>query len=229
MPVEAITEALWGSAPPRSAPVAVRSYIRWLRLALGSTGRERISTQPRGYLIRVADGELDLARFEQLLASARAAAHSGFWDQAAGQARDALANWRGEPLADIESDTLALREVPRLAESRLQAVEIRINADLWLGGHANVTAELQHLCAAHPLREHLHALLMLALYRCGRQADALAAYQHLRTMLVDELGADPGPELQTLHQQILDADPALAARQPARQRRRRPGPAGGRG
>ncbi len=229
VPVEAITEALWGSAPPRSAPVAVRSYIRWLRLALGPAGRERISTQPRGYLIRVAEGELDLARFEHLLASARAAAHNGLWDEAAGQARDALSNWRGEPLADIESDTLALREVPRLAELRLQAMEIRINADLCQGGHAGVTAELQHLCAVHPLREHLHALLMLALYRCGRQAEALAAYELLRTMLVEELGADPGPELQTLHRQILGADPALAAPQPAAAAvaGARPGPAGG--
>ena len=94
-------------------------------------------------------------------------------------------------------------------------MEIRINADLRQGGHTGVTAELQHLCAVHPLRERLHALLMLALYRCGRQAEALAAYQHLRTMLVEELGAEPGPELQTLHQQILGADPALAAPQPA--------------
>jgi DNA-binding SARP family transcriptional activator/tetratricopeptide (TPR) repeat protein len=215
VPVEVITQALWGPAPPRSAPVAIRSYIRWLRLALGPAGWERISTQPCGYLIRVADGELDLARFEHLLASARAAARSGSWQDAAGQARAALSCWRGEPLADIESDTLVLREAPRLAELRLQAVETRIDADLRLGGHAEVSAELQHLCAAHPLREHLHALLMLALYRCGRQAEALAAYQHLRAILVEELGADPGTELQTLHQQILSADPALAARQPA--------------
>src|SRR5215470_15961024 len=214
VPVEAIIEALWGHAPPQSAAVAVRGYIRWLRLALGQAGRERITTQPRGYLIRVADGELDLARFEDLLASARAAARRGSWEEAAGQARAALSCWRGEPLADIQSDTLALREAPRLAELRLQAVETRIDADVRLGGHVEVTAELQYLCAAHPLREHLHALLMLALYRCGRQAEALAAYQDLRETLVEELGADPGTELQTLHRQILGADPALAVRQP---------------
>jgi DNA-binding SARP family transcriptional activator len=215
VPVGAITQALWGPAPPRSAPVAIRSYIRWLRLAFGQAGQERIITRPRRYLIRVADGELDLARFEHLLASARAAARSGCWQEAAGQAREALSCWRGEPLADIESDTLAQREATRLAELRLQAVETRIDADLRLGGHAEVTAELQHLCAAHPLHEHLRALLMLALYRCGRQAEALAVYQHLRAMLVEELGADPGAELQELHQQILGADPALAAPQPA--------------
>ena len=140
---------------------------------------------------------------------------SGSWQEAAGRAREALSCWRGEPLADIESDTLTLREAPRLAELRLQAVETRIDADVRLGGHAEVTAELQHLCEAHPLREHLHGLLMLALYRCGRQAEALAAYQHLRAMLVEELGAEPGAELQMMHQQILGADPALAAPQPA--------------
>jgi DNA-binding SARP family transcriptional activator/tetratricopeptide (TPR) repeat protein len=228
VPVEAITDALWGPAPPRSAPVAIRSYIRWLRLALGQAGRERIRTQPRGYLIRVADGELDMARFERLLASARAAARSGCWPEAAGQARAALSCWRGEPLADIASDALALRQAPRLAELRLHAVQTRIDADLRLGGHAEVTPELQHLCAAHPLREHLHALLMLALYRCGRQAEALAAYQQLRATLAEELGADPGTELQTLHQQILRADPALVARRPAAEPmpRAKPGVAG---
>ena len=131
------------------------------------------------------------------------------------EARDALSNWRGEPLADIESDTPALREVPRLAELRLQAMEIRIDADLRQGGHTGVTAELPHLCAVHPLREHLHALLMLALYRSGRQAEALAAYEHLRTMLVEELGADPALSC--------DAAPADPRRRP---RPGRPPPAG---
>jgi DNA-binding SARP family transcriptional activator len=213
--VEAITEALWGPAPPQSAPVAIRGYVRWLRLAFGPAGRDRIITEPHGYLIRVADDEFDLTRFDLLVVSARAAARSGNWQDAADGARAALSFWRGEPLADIESDALARREIPRLSELRLQAVEIRIEAELQLGRHAEVTAELQHLCAAHPMREHLHALLMLALYRCGRQAEALAAYQRVRAVLVDELGADPGSELQILHQRILAAHPALAAGQPA--------------
>ena len=209
-PVEEITEALWGPASPTSAPVAVRSYIRGLRLALGPAGRDRISTAPRGYLIRVGDGELDVARFEDLLASARAAARGESWQQAAEQARQALSWWRGEPLADIESQALALRDAPRLAELRLQAAEIRIDADLRLGGHSEVLAELPGLCAAHPLREHLHGLLMRALYQCGRQAEALAAYQHARNKLVEELGVEPGAELRELHRRILSADPALA-------------------
>jgi DNA-binding SARP family transcriptional activator/tetratricopeptide (TPR) repeat protein len=215
VPVETIAEVLWGATPPRSAWVGIRSYIRWLRQAFGEAGQQRIITQPRGYLIRVTDGELDIDRFGHLLASAQAAGRSGSWPAAADQARQALSWWRGEPLADVESDTLALREAPRLAEMRLQATEIRIEADLRLGGHTEVAAEAQHLCAAHPLREHLHALSMLALYRCGRQAEALAAYQHVRSTLVSELGAEPGTELQTLHQQILRADSALTAPQPA--------------
>jgi DNA-binding SARP family transcriptional activator len=226
---EAITAALWAPAPPVSAPIAVRSYIRELRQALGQAGRERISTQPRGYLISVAEGELDVAQFEQLLASARAAARDERWAEAVGRAGEALSWWRGEPLADIESDLLASRDVPRLAELRMQAIETRIDAELRLGGHGEAVADLQRLCAAHPLREHVHALLMLALYRSGRQAEALAAYQQVRAVLVEELGAEPGTELQTLHQQILAADPVPAgsAARTGTADGARPGAAGG--
>jgi DNA-binding SARP family transcriptional activator/tetratricopeptide (TPR) repeat protein len=211
---DAITEVLWAEQPPRSAPVAVRNHVRRLRQALGEAGVRRIVTEPRGYRIRVADGELDLAVFERLLASARAAVQGCLWERAAGQAAAALGLWRGEPLADVHSQALTLREVPRLAELRLQAQEISVRAGLQLGAHDEVAAELARLAAAHPLREHLHALLMLALYRCGRQADALAAYQNVRRVLVHELGAEPGAELQGLHQQILAADPALSLRPP---------------
>ena len=119
----------------------------------------------------------------------------------------ALALWRGEPLADVESETLALHEVPRLAEFGLQVVELRIDAELRLGRYGVVIAELELMAAAHPLREHLHALLMRALYRDGRQAEALAAYQHARRVVVDELGAEPGAELRELHRQILATGP----------------------
>jgi DNA-binding SARP family transcriptional activator len=211
VPTEEIAEALWGTGPPPSAPVTIRNYVKRLRQALGDAGRARISVQPRGYLISVGAGELDTSRFEALLESAQAAARDGCWDTAADQARAALALWRGEPLADVESDALAVREVPRLAEMRLQALEVRTGADLHLGRHAEVTAELQDLVRAHPLREHMPALLMLALYQSGRQGEALAAYQHARKILVGELGTEPGADLQALHQQILAADPALAA------------------
>jgi tetratricopeptide (TPR) repeat protein len=166
-------------------------------------------------MVRVDPGELDVARFEVLLDGARNCARSDSWEGAANQARAALALWHGEPLADVESEALALSEVPRLTELRLQASELRVDAELRLGRHGEVIAELERLAAAHPLREHLHALLMLALYRDGRQAEALAVYQHARRVLVDELGAEPGAELRALHRQILTASPALAAPEPA--------------
>jgi DNA-binding SARP family transcriptional activator/tetratricopeptide (TPR) repeat protein len=209
VPVEDLAETLWGSAPPPSARVTVQNYVVRLRKALGEEGHSRIGTQPRGYVISVAVGELDMTRFEVLLGAARQAARDGSWDTAAAQARAALALWRGEPLADVESELLALREVPRLADLRLQALETRIDGDLHLGWHAEVIGELRQLAAGHPLREHLHALLMLALYREGRQAEALAAYHAARRVLVEELGSEPCRELRGLHQQILAADPAL--------------------
>src|SRR5262249_46241291 len=154
-----LAEALWGPAPPPSARVTVQNYVVRLRKALAATGQALISTQPGGYLISKAAGELDVTRFEALVAAARAAARGGSWDAAASQAAAALALWRGEPLADAGSEFLAAREAPRLAELRLQALETRIGARLHLGHHADVIAELQHLAAGYPLREHLHALL----------------------------------------------------------------------
>jgi DNA-binding SARP family transcriptional activator/Tfp pilus assembly protein PilF len=214
VPVEDLAETLWGTAPPPSARVTVQNYVVRLRRALGDEGRSRIGTRPRGYVINVAAGELDVTRFEVLLDAARQAARDGSWDTAAAQARAALALWRGEPLADVESELLAVREVPRLADLRLRALEIRIEADLHLGRHAEVIGELRQLAAAHPLREHLHALLMLALYREGRQAEALAAYQAARRVLLEELGTEPGPDLRSLHRRMLAGDPALAVPAP---------------
>jgi DNA-binding SARP family transcriptional activator/tetratricopeptide (TPR) repeat protein len=207
--VDELTEALWGSEPPPSARVAVQNHVMRLRKALGADVGGRIRTLPRGYEIRLDDGELDVSRFETHLATARDAARAGSWDTAAQQARAGLELWRGEPLADVESDLLATRDVPRLAELRLQALEVRLDADLCLGRNAEVITEVQRLAAAHPLRERLHGLLMLALYRDGRQAEALAAYASARQILVAELGAEPGVGLQELHQQILTADAAL--------------------
>lgn len=209
-----LTEALWGPAPPPSARVAAQNHVMKLRKALGDGAR--IRTRPHGYEIVVDDGELDVSRFEAHLAAARAAARQGSWDAAAEQARAGLALWRGEPLADVESDLLAARHIPRLAELRLQTAEVRLDANLHLGRHAEVITELQHLAAAHPLRERLHGLLMLALYRDARQAEALAAYARARQVLVAELGTEPGAGLRELHRQILTGDPALAAPAQAR-------------
>jgi DNA-binding SARP family transcriptional activator len=209
--VDDLAEVLWGEDLPSSARTVVQNYVMRLRRALGPAG-SRITTQPGGYLIRVEPGELDLDRLEDLLRHARAAARQARWTDASAQGAAALALWRGEPLADVGSDLLAARHGSRLAELRLQALESRLDAELQLERHGEAISELRQLAAGHPLRERLHALLMLALYRDGRQAEALAAYQHARDVLIAELGAEPGPDLQQLHQQILAADPALNRR-----------------
>jgi DNA-binding SARP family transcriptional activator len=209
VPVDSLAEVLWGEDLPPAARSGVQNYVMRLRQALGPAG-SRIVTQPRGYLIRVEPGELDLDRFEGLLRGARTAAQEGKWTEAAEQAAAALVLWRGEPLADQGSDLLVAREGLRLSELRLQALEARINAELQLGRPGEVIGELRQLAAENPLRERLHGLLMLALYQDGRQAEALAAYQRARNVLNDELGTEPGPDLRQLHQQILTADPAVA-------------------
>jgi DNA-binding SARP family transcriptional activator len=228
VPVGELAQALWGPEPPASARVTVQNYVMRLRKALRAAGRDLITTQPGGYQISVPPAEVDVAQFAALVWAARSAARAAEWDVAAARSRAALALWRGEPLSDVGSDALARREVPRLAELRLQALEARIEADVQAGRQAEVIAEAQALAAEHPLRERLHALLMLALHRDGRTGEALAAYQDARRVLVAELGAEPGTGLRQLHQQILAADPALAGPQPvAGIAEAGPGPGGG--
>jgi DNA-binding SARP family transcriptional activator len=208
--VDEIAEVLWGSNPPAAADGTIRTYVLRLRQALGDAERARLRAAPNGYVISVSPGELDVTRFEALARSVAAAVRNGRWQSAAADARGALALWRGEPLADIGSAFLVTREVPRLAEMRLQLLQTRIEADLLLGRPAAVVTELAQLADANPLREQLHALLMLALYRCGRQAEALAAFQKARQVLVEEVGAEPGTELREMHQRILRGDPVLS-------------------
>jgi DNA-binding SARP family transcriptional activator/Tfp pilus assembly protein PilF len=201
--VDELVDVLWGSSPPRSARSALQTYVMRLRRTLASTVQPRISTRPGGYLITVGPGELDVDRFETLVAAAREAGRAGSWADAAAALRSALDLWRGEPLADVPSDTLARRELPRLAELRISAIEACAEAELHLGRHAEVVIELRRLAAMHPLRERLQALLMLALYRDGRAGEALAVYQQARRVLIDELGAEPGPALRDMQRQIL--------------------------
>jgi len=207
--VDALAEVLWDGEPPAGARGALHSAVQRLRATLGPSGADLIETQPPGYLISVEDGALDAAAFSMLAARGHAAAEAGRWTEAADVLRQALALWRGEPLADVPSLLLRDREVPPIVDKRLQALATRIDADLHLGRHGEVVAELRQLVAAHPLQEQLHAQLMLSLYRSGRQADALAAFQDVRRVLADELGIDPGPELALLHQRILAADSEL--------------------
>ena len=189
-----LAEGLWGERTPATAQKMVQLYVSHLRRALGENGA-RIVTRGRGYELQLTDGEVDAARAERLIDESRP--------------RDALALWRGEPLADLADEPFAAAEIRRLEELRLRATELAIDADLEAGRHAEVIGELDGLVGEHPLRERLHALRMLALYRSGRQAEALEAYHAARTALVEQIGVEPGAELRQLHEQILAQDPAL--------------------
>jgi len=189
-----LTDALWGDEPPETAKNALQVHVSQLRKALGNNAVERRGS---GYVIEVASADLDLARFQELCAEAESLPAA----EGAERLRSALALWRGEP----EFDRL------RLEELRLAALEDRIDLDLELGRHAEVIAELQGLVEAEPLRERPRAQLMLALYRSGRQADALAEFARARDTLVDELGVEPGAELQRLQRAVLEQDPSVAA------------------
>jgi DNA-binding SARP family transcriptional activator len=193
-----------------SARNTAHSHIKRLRKLLRPADGIRVLTREPGYLAEIWHSELDLHEFVRLHDAGRAEAVARNWAQAAGLLRESLTFWRGEPLSDVPSAFLHRNEVPRLAELRAQALNWRIDADLHCGRHEAVIAELRQLVAVNPLREHLWAQLLLALYRSGRQADALAGYQQAREVLREELGIDSGQELRKLHQRILVADPALA-------------------
>jgi len=211
---DVLVEALWGSEPPPAARAAMRNYIKRLRNVLDDPGHDLIRSVPGGYLIRVPAGDLDVTRFEELERTGQEAAAAGDWEHAADLLRAALSLWRGEALEDARSEWLAVRELPRLAELRLRALETRIDLDLRLGRRAEAIAELWRLTNVHPLRERLYRLLMLALCQDGRYAEALAVYQSARRVLITELGTEPGPDLRRLHQRILISDPALAGPDP---------------
>jgi DNA-binding SARP family transcriptional activator/streptogramin lyase len=197
-----LIDELWDSSPPDTAPTALQVHVSQLRKALG---RDAIVTQAPGYMVSVEPGALDSDRFEQLVHDA----HGVDADGAAERLREALALWRGPPLADLD-DSLARPERAQLEDKRASALEQRIDADLELGRHADLVPELEALVREDPLRERRRAQLMLALYRSGRQADALNSYRNGRTLLADELGLEPGTELRQLEKAILEHDPALA-------------------
>jgi YVTN family beta-propeller protein len=207
---ERLIDELWGDSPPKAARKALQVYVAGLRKALGP---ERIRTHGPGYRLELAPGELDLDRFERLVQTGRDLRAGGDSAGAATALREALALWAGEPLADLSSEPFAQTAVPRLEELRLEAVEERIDVELELGHDSSLVGELEALVARHPYRERLRGQLMLALYRSGRQADALAAYQETRKLLVGELGVEPSPALQRLEGAILRQEPEL---EPAR-------------
>jgi DNA-binding SARP family transcriptional activator len=198
-----LIEALWGEEPPESAQTALHGHVSSLRKLIGA---DRIRTRPPGYLLQVSADEVDLTQFEALVARAREREDP---EQRSTCLLEALALWNGEPLADLRDEPFAQREIARLEELRLSALEERIDCDLALGRHHELVSELEPLVAAHPFRERLCGQLMLALYRCGRQADALHVLQSERQKLVEELGLAPGPALQELERRILNQDPSL--------------------
>jgi DNA-binding SARP family transcriptional activator/DNA-binding beta-propeller fold protein YncE len=215
---ERLIDDLWGETPPPTAAKTVQVYVSQLRKGLRNGNADGpLLTRGSGYVIQIEPGELDLHRFERALAEGRQALDADAPDAAAEKLREGLALWRGPPLADFAYEPFAQTEIARLEQLRLTALEQRIEADLELGRHAEVVGELEALVAEHPLREGLRAQLMLALYRCDRQAEALAAYRLGRRMLVEELGIEPSSSLRQLHEGILAQEPSLGA--PARPRR----------
>jgi predicted ATPase/DNA-binding SARP family transcriptional activator len=199
-----LIEELWGEEVPESGRTALQVRVSQLRKALGGAG-ERIATRTPGYVLRVDSDELDLYCFERLVSEADGAEPA----EAAAKLREALGLWRGAPLDDLSYASFAQPAIRRLEELRLVAYEKRIEADLELGRHVQLVGELETLVEEHPLREHLHAQLMLALYRCGRQADALAAYQNARRVLVEQLAIEPSAPLRQLEQAILRQEASL--------------------
>ncbi len=200
---------LWSGAPPEHATATLRVYVSRLRRALGADAHQLLTQSP-GYRLSIGPQQLDAGRFAALVRVALGDLAAGLPEAAAAGLRQALGLWQGDPLADLADLPFARAEVARLSEERLTAIESRIEADLACGLHVAVAAELDGLVARHPLREKISGQRMLAMYRCGRQADALAAYEELRERLAADLGVDPGPQLQQLHLAILrhEARPA---------------------
>jgi DNA-binding SARP family transcriptional activator len=202
VPQDELIDLLWGDDAPPSARASLQNQVHAIRRVLGA---EVVERQPGGYVVHVEPGRLDLERFEQLVAEARRSAPR----ERAARLREALACWRGPALVEFPSEPFAQHEIGRLEEERLSAIEDRIDADLALGLHAEVAGELEGLIERHPLRERLWAQLMLALYRSGRQADAVSTYRRAHRAFADELGIEPGSHLRDLQRAMLAQSPAL--------------------
>ncbi|MEU3408785.1 AfsR/SARP family transcriptional regulator [Streptomyces sp. NPDC006670] len=217
MPVPTLMEEIWGQELPNSALTTLQTYILQLRRRLGTAmgpgrpgaAKEVLTTRHGGYLLQVPPGAVDAHVYEGLVTRGHAAFEGGDDAGAAALLREALALWQGPALVDVRVGPVLEIEVMRLEESRLVTVERRIDADLRLGRHTELLAELTDLGARHTRHEGLHSQLMVALYRSGRQASALDVYRRLRGRLIAELGVEPSPQLQRLHQAMLRTDPAL--------------------
>ncbi len=203
---ERLIDEIWGEAPPASAANMIQVYVSRLRKVLGPG---LLLTQPPGYVLQVDEEQVDATRFASLVARAGEVMRAGGAARTRALLEEALGLWRGPPLADFTYELFAQGEVARLEELQLEALELRIDADLALGRHARLAGEIERLIALYPFRERLRGQLMLARYRSGRQAEALEAYQEARKALVEELGIEPGTGLRRLQQAILAQDPDL--------------------
>jgi len=206
VPVDRLVDGLWGDDPPATAVKALQVYVSQLRKAIGP---DSVLTKPPGYSLRVDEEALDLDRFELVVRDGRERLAEGEAADASRLLEEGLALWRGPALAEFAAEPFGAEAAARLEEERLAALEDRIEADLALGRHARLVGELEELVAARPLRERPRAQLMLALYRSGRQADALDLYRRTRATFVDELGIEPSHELQELERSILRQDREL--------------------
>ncbi|OIJ89721.1 AfsR/SARP family transcriptional regulator [Streptomyces colonosanans] len=217
VPVPTLMEEIWASNPPQSALTTLQTYILQLRRRLstalgpdtGEDVKDLLATRHGGYLLQIPDADIDVRVYEMLAREGQAAFESGDNALAAERLRAALDLWRGQPLVDVRLGPILEIEAMRLEESRLVVLERRIDADLRIGRHAELIAELAELTARHPRHEGLHSQVMVALYRSGRQSSALDVYRNLRSRLIEELGVEPSPQLQRLHQAMLAVDPLL--------------------
>jgi len=205
---DTLVDGLWGESAPRTARPALRNYVSQLR---GLIGSEILLTRHGGYVLDIADDQIDLARFQARVAEGRAAAGK----ERVAKLREAVALWRGPPLDDLVFEPFAALEIANLEELRASALEDLIDAELALGAGAELVSELESMIAKHPFRERIRGQLMLALYRAGRQAEALEAYQDTRRTLVEELGIEPSEPLRELEQAILAHEPSLAPPTPS--------------
>ncbi|MDT0548472.1 MULTISPECIES: BTAD domain-containing putative transcriptional regulator [Streptomyces] len=212
VPTKALIDELWGSSPPDKALRAVHTYIYELRRGLARPddgGQPFLQTRPSGYVVRVPESAIDLTSFRVLVEEGREARAAGDPGQARVLLNRALGLWQGSALANVDRGPLLEAHATELEESRLRALEMRIDADFQLGRHHELTGELKVLAASGPLHEGIHAKLMLALYRSGRRGEALKVFHDLRRQLIDELGLEPGPEIQRLQRSMLVGDPSL--------------------
>ncbi|MET9697373.1 AfsR/SARP family transcriptional regulator [Streptomyces sp. NPDC006529] len=228
MPVPTLMEEIWGTELPQSALTTLQTYILQLRRRLGTAmgpggpggpgggpdgagggAKDVLATRHGGYLLQIPPECVDVFEYENLVSGGHAAFEAGDDESAAAQLRKALALWQGPALVDVRVGPILEIEVMRLEESRLVTMERRIDVDLRLGRHGELLAELAEMIARHPQHEGLHSQAMVALYRSGRQASALDVYRRLRTRLIEDLGVEPSPPLQRLHQAMLTVDPAL--------------------